>query len=280
MDKKKERELIHKYRRDGDKDALTELVEMLQPFVSYMVRRYPSPTGISQQERRQIAYEGLLQAIQRYDASCDVSIKTYAAYWIRARLSKETVKELGAGRTGTAVATQPSAFYRMRKIDACPLYSDIRDRDAAICRELKMRAQREEEARSYLLPVLSMDAVIYGTTDPEGPITMHETRPSEDLSADELLDIEWAENMASKMVERAMSSLTPRERYVIRSLYYGNMVTKAKVGRSLDISRERVRQIEVGALAKMREELTKQYGYDTISEVFDIPPRVGNSASV
>jgi RNA polymerase sigma-32 factor len=186
---------------------------------------------------------GLLKAAQRFDPDQGISLRTYAAYWIRAELRDYVVRCYRIVRLG-ATRTERRALrtYRTTAVQ-----------DAA---ELAARSGMPEARCQLLWPLLGQnDRSLDQPTAAgiPGRDSLRDATPDPEALA---LAREEATNTGER-VHRALALLNDRERDIIWSrLCEEEPETLEALGRRLGVSRERVRQLESRARTKLREALS------------------------
>jgi RNA polymerase sigma factor (sigma-70 family) len=196
---------------------------------------------------------GLIQAVQRFDASRGTKFITFAVWWIR----KEILAALARGMDPVRIPD-----YQRRK------WRDIRRDEESLGRMLRRSPGREELARSLSFrPAKFYQAALLCNprtrsldepASPESPSSLGDQLP--DVTAisgeEDLLRRE-----AIELVTRTLARLRPQERRVLEYRYglrAGNGLVLSEVGRRMSVSRERVRQIEVQAIRRLRQLLANR----------------------
>ncbi len=260
LERERERQLARRWRDLGDESALHELVNAYVRLVvatAARFRNYGLPMGDLIQEGN----VGLMQAAERFDPERDVRFSTYATWWIRAAIQDYILRNWSIVRTGTTAA-QKSLFFNIRRLRAQladhpdrPLSAESQERIAkalqvpiADVRTMEGRLSGDDR---------SLNAVVVGEGEREWQDLLVDDRPG----PEEVVRGENDSKTHVKWLNEAISQLSERERTIIRQRRLReNGLTLESLGRELGISKERVRQIETQALAKLRTALLERGG--------------------
>jgi len=232
--------------KSGCKSSLDELIESNLSFVVKVASEYRN-LGLPFEDLLNEGNVGLIEAAHRYDAGKGTKFITYAIWWIR----KSILKALSEHSNLVRVPT-----YQMKKV------REIRDTENTLRRELGRRPRREEISEQLDRSVSKIDQVLQFSLremsldekvgkDRETPISDYLVDdacggPEEDLVKRE----------ANSLVTEAMDHLSDQEKLVIRHRFGiagGTALTLKEIGEMMNISRERVRQIECQAKDRLRK---------------------------
>ena len=251
LSKDQEHCLARKVQKRGCKHSLNELIESNLSFVVKVASEYRN-LGLPFEDLLNEGNLGLIEAAHRYDASKGTKFITYAIWWIR----KSILKALSEHSNLVRVPT-----YQLKKV------REIRDAENVLSRRLGRRPRREEISERLERSLSKVDQVLqfnlremsldekFGK-DRDKPIAdflvdVHSVNPEADLLKRE----------ATTLVAEAMSHLTPQERKVIAhrfGIQTRRPLTLKEIGEMMSISRERVRQIECQAKARLRKLFTRK----------------------
>lgn len=252
----KERELADRYYDLGDLQAAHALVTANLRFVIKVASQYRA-YGMRTLDLVQEGNIGLMMAVKKFNPHRGYRLITYAVHWIRAYIQKYILQTWSLVKIGTTQA-QRKLFYKLNQTknalkggradaeseigmtDALATALDVKDKDVV---EMQMRMSGRD---------FSLD----NTVDIEGGVSYVDRLESKAQNQeDELIESEEI-GLREEGVQKALATLSDRENYVVNHRILAEKPsTLQEVGDHLKISRERVRQIEVGALKKLKGEL-------------------------
>lgn len=237
------------YQATGNREAFALLVEANRGLVWYIAkkyRRYRNET-IDEDDLMQWGYLGLLEAVERYDASKGAKFSTYASIWIKQAVVRgimDTASTIRIPINARAIINQLTK----KEIESECLFGEI-DVDW-ICRQLAIpegEYLRLVNVRDSFEHLVSLDTLMKDATE-EDPIEEILMDGEENIQGQ--LDREWAH----EALEEVLDKLTDREENVLRLRYGfddGTRRTMVHVGRIFGVNRDRIRQIEAKAKRKL-----------------------------
>jgi RNA polymerase primary sigma factor len=231
----------------GDREAMKQFILANLRLVVSIAKRYVG-RGLTLLDLIQEGNIGLIRAVQRYDWRRGHRFSTHATWWIRQAISRAVADK---GRTIRLPVYVNTALNRIR-----------RERQRLIQELGREPSEKELAEATGLDPVrmVELQAAPGAPVSLELPVGEDEEQELGDVLAD--TESATPEDLATTQtlkdeVQRVLESvLTPREQLVLQlrfGLGNGQAHPLEQVGRELGITRERVRQIEAGALAKLRQ---------------------------
>ena len=185
---------------------------------------------------------GLLRAAKRFDASRGIRFSTYARWWVRAQMTRaiETTGRM-VRLPGGAVEQIRNLRRAAEKLDQAGIEYDLSDLATEVGIETKRARTLLKQGGVVSLDQQDNDGLSMGDR-------MQSDRESPDIEAYHKEALEILQDKFDEMLD-------DREKYIIINHYGLNGLdprTMADIGKSLNLSRERVRQIEVGAFLRLR----------------------------
>jgi RNA polymerase sigma-32 factor len=269
LERDHEQELARRWRENSDEAALHELVEAYMRLALAVANRFRF-YGLPVSDLVQEGIIGLLQAAERFEPDRNVRFATYAGWWVRAAIQDHVLRNWSIVRTGTT-ASQKSLFFNLRRLRAKiagptdqPL-SPLAKTKIARTLNVTVREVSAMEARLATTD-RSLNAELAEDGDREWLDVLEDPGPNPEEVVTQMRDAQTR----SAWLNDALKSLNERERTIIfeRRLVEDG-ATLQTLGHRLGISKERVRQIEVQALHKLRNALTEQAGDATVLTMFN-----------
>ncbi len=188
---------------------------------------------------------GLMKAADRYESGKGTKFSTYSTWWIRQRITRAILDQARTIRLPVHLIEESTRISR--------IYTKF-------MREKGREPAPEEVAKIMGLSVVRVNEILRAIQEPvslETPI-LSEEKELKDVIIDEksISPFKTLENNeASNRIEEVLSSLTEREEKIIRMRFgigVGSEHTLEEVGKYFNLTRERIRQIEIKALKKLR----------------------------
>ncbi|WP_299630983.1 RNA polymerase sigma factor RpoH [uncultured Roseobacter sp.] len=214
--------------------------------------------GLPQAEVISEANVGLMQAVKRFDPEKGFRLATYAMWWIRASIQEYILRSWSLVKLGTT-SGQKKLFFNLRKaknrIGALE-EGDLRPENVArIATDLGVT---EDEVISMNRRMSGGDASLNATVGSEGEGAMQWQDWLEDEDADQAGDYETRNELEARreLLSEAMSVLNDREKDILTQRRLSDKtVTLEDLSTEYDVSRERIRQIEVRAFEKLQKKM-------------------------
>jgi len=214
--------------------------------------------GLPQAEVISEANVGLMQAVKRFDPERGFRLATYAMWWIRASIQEYILRSWSLVKLGTTSA-QKKLFFNLRKakskmgaLEEGDLHPDVVKK---IAHDLSVT---ETEVISMNRRMAGADASLNATVGAEGEGSMQWQDWLEDEDADQAGDYEQRDELEARreLLVQAMDVLNERERDILTQRRLSDeAITLEDLSAAYDVSRERIRQIEVRAFEKLQKRM-------------------------
>jgi RNA polymerase sigma-32 factor len=263
LDAETELRLAYAWRDERDEAALHRLITAYMRLAISMAskfKRYGAPMNDLIQE----AGLGLMKAADKFDPDRGVRFSTYAVWWIKASIQDYVMRNWSMVRTGST-SSQKSLFFNMRRVQA------RLERESASAGEVldkhQMRQMISTEIGVPLHDVEMMEGRLSGSdyslnatqsVEDEGREWI-DALVDESARADETVEHSHDTEQLRAWLLSALNALNERERFIVRERKLRDQPrTLESLGAELNLSKERVRQLEAAAFGKMRKSLENQ----------------------
>ena len=262
LDADTERELARRWRDERDDAALHRLVTAYLRLAISMAAKYKR-YGAAMNDLIQEASIGLMKAAEKFDPDRGVRFSTYAVWWIKAQIQDYVMRNWSMVRTGST-SSQKALFFNMRRVRA-RLEMDEANGDKSdgelrvgIAEELGVPLRDVEMMEARMTgPDFSLNATQTGEDGREWVETLEDGGPQPDESVERNRDL----GRARDWLAQAFHVLTDREKEILAARKLTDTPeTLETLGSRFRLSKERIRQLEVQALKKLRRQLEQVHG--------------------
>ena len=231
--------------RAGDENALDKLTKANLRFVVSVAKQYQNQ-GLTLPDLINEGNLGLIKAARRFDETRGFKFISYAVWWIRQSILQALAEQ---SRIVRLPLNKIGSINKINKMYAFLEQANERVPSAEeIAKELDMTVSDVKESMKNSGRHVSMDAPL---VEGEDSNLYDVLRSGESPNPDRNL---LHESLRTE-IERALETLTPREADVVR-LYFGlgekHAMTLEEIGETLDLTRERVRQIKEKAIRRLK----------------------------
>ena len=250
LTQEQETTLARRFRQDENLEAARQLVLSHRRVVVAIARGYAG-YGLPQADLIQEGNIGLMKAVKRFDPERGVRLVSFAVHWIRAEIHEFILRNWRIVKIATTKA-QRKLFFNLRSLKQS-LGTLGAEEAQAMARQLGVKAEEVVEMETRLggqdLPLEPV-----GDADEESFAPIAYLR-AENAEPGRLLEQEETERLRGQGLVRALEALDPRSRRIIeaRWLSENKEATLHDLAGEFGVSAERIRQIEVKAMARMRE---------------------------
>ncbi len=246
--------LAKNWREQGDRQAAHKLVTSHLRLVAKIAMGYRG-YGLPVSEVISEGNVGLMQAVKRFEPDRGFRLATYAMWWIKASIQEYVLRSWSLVKIGTT-ASQKKLFFGLRRAKSQIQALEDGDLRPDQVTEIATRLGVPEQ------DVISMNRRMGGDTSLNAPLSRDGEAGGEwqDWLVDEAdtPDVAYEQTeeqeMRSKLLHQAMNGLNERERRIFEARRMAeDPLTLEDLSREFDVSRERIRQIEVKAYEKVEK---------------------------
>jgi RNA polymerase sigma-32 factor len=249
LTKEEEYDLAVKWREHGDLEAAHKLVVSNLRFVVKIAYEY-NEYGLKIMDLIQEGNIGLMQAVKKFDPYKGYRLISYAVWWIRAYIQNFIIKSWSLVKIGTTQA-QKKLFYKMGQVKKKLGIDATNDDDIrTIAQTLDVK---DQEVRDMNGRLSGRDLSLNTAVRDDEETTYIDFVAEEPTQETTLIDEEETALLKADIRE-ALKVLNEKETYIVRHrVMAAKPKTLAEIADTFQISRERVRQIEEGALKKLKK---------------------------
>lgn len=252
LEREEELKLATAWKEDRDEQALHKLIcayTRLVVSIAVRFRHYGLPVGDLIQEGN----IGLLHAADRFEVERGVRFSSYAKWWIRSFIQDYVLRNWSIVRTGSTTA-QKLLFFNLRRLrrELADVTTDLMNPEerTLIAEKLNVNLKDVEEMEGRLL---THDFSLSSAAGFDGEELWVNLLQDERLTPEEETFSSHDATICQNLVKEALENLNEREQYIINSRRLADFPeTLETIGKKMNISKGRVRQLEVRALRKMR----------------------------
>ena len=199
---------------------------------------------------------GIMHALEKFDVSKDFRLSTYASWWIRASIQDYILKNWSVVKTGST-ASQKALFFNLRKIkqQISDVSSDYMGQKE-INKVSEMLNVKNFEVQNMESRLSGGDLFLNQKIDNESENDLMSLLEDNRANPEESFQDYNDSKIKKDYLESAISTLNERERSIIKlRKLKEKSITLDELGKTLKISKERVRQIETKALEKLKTKI-------------------------
>jgi len=229
----------------GDDTARQQMIQTNLRLVVKISRRYMN-RGLALGDLIEEGNIGLMRAVEKFDASHGCRFSTYATWWIRQSVERAIMNQSRTIRLPVHIAKE----FNLLINTANKLRSRLgrEPTEVELASQIGITVERVQKLMNSAVTTESADAILHE----DGDFTIYDITADESACApSEQMEL----TCRDEMLQRWMDKLSPKEREVVR-LRYGLGIddtwTLEAIGGHMGVTRERIRQIQVASLKKLR----------------------------
>lgn len=251
-----EAQLACLYHRRKDRDAAFRLITSNLRLVIKIALEFQNFWATNLMDLIQEGNIGLMMALKKYDPDKGVRFSYYASFWIKAYILKFILDNWRLVKLGTTQA-QRKLFYNLYKEKQKLTQLGYEPIPQLIAKRLSVSERDVVEMEQRMgTGEVSLDAPL----SPDTEDNLQGLLPSKGLSPEESFADFEAKMFLRKKLDEFKKELTDRERDILElRLLAEEPLTLKAIGKRYNISRERIRQIEVRLMKKLKKYLQKQW---------------------
>jgi RNA polymerase sigma-32 factor len=251
LSKEEEYKIALSYYEEKDLDAANTLVVSNLRFVVKIASEYLS-YGFPLSDLVQEGTMGLMKAVKKFDPYKGYRLISYAVWWIRAGIQNHIMKFWSHVKIGTTQA-QRKLFHKIGRAKKELNIESNQMTENEVRKVANLFGVKDKDVIDMEFRMASRDYSLDLASTEDNSVTYLDTLSDERANQEDILESLESDSLENQGIRHGFKKLSIREQKVIESRYLKNPPEKLReLGVELGVSKERVRQIEVTALKKLK----------------------------
>ena len=248
--------LAKRYKEHGDSKAAHKLVTSHLRLVAKIAMGYRG-YGLPVTDLISEGNVGIMQAVKKFDPDKGFRLATYAMWWIRAQIQEYVLHSWSLVKIGTTAA-QKKLFFNLKKLKNQLESFEEGNLSPENIREIASRLNvKEAEVQNMENRLFTGDYSLNAKMNDEANTEWLDTIVDNSDTQDSILEKNDEFSYRKRLFNKALEILNPREREILEQRQLKDNPKKLEeLSKKFNISRERVRQIEVKAFEKVQKEIS------------------------
>jgi len=252
LERKEEIELIKKWQNDKCQKSLFRILSAYKKLINSIANKYIS-YGLPREDLMHEGMMGVMIALKKFELSKGFRLSTYARWWIRASIQNYILKNWSIVRNNTT-ASHKKLFFSLNKIKneiKCKSFDFMGENELKkISNILKLKKIEVQNMESRLsMGDQSLNQKVGYDNNIDLLSLLEDNAPTQDI----IIEKKFDNKLKNKWLYKALNHLKERERMIVLNRKLEEKAeTFEELSKKLKISKERVRQIEIEALKKLK----------------------------
>ncbi|MFL2771385.1 MAG: RNA polymerase factor sigma-32 [Rhodospirillaceae bacterium] len=253
-----ERNLVRRWKIGGDREAMDRLIESHLRLVPRIARKYAG-YGIAVNDLISEGHVGLMQSIEKFKPEKGFRFSTYARWWIKAAILNFVLQTWSLIKVGNSAGKKKLFFNLKRAKREMQLEEQRFLNDVDVSRIARRFQVSENDVIAMDLRLSAVDPSLEQPVSEEdgNSLTLLDTIAVDEPSPEDVFADQQMETLRKEALKNGLSQLNERERDIVTKRYLTERpLTLASLANVYGVTAERIRQIEVSAISKLRQALS------------------------